>query len=147
MLNFVKIFFSKKMAERVERSQAKRQETVSLVAHSSRYFRQLPNKITLKVSPSSLLSFFKVHGPFLALISAFGFVAQFGVLYQAMCMQELIAQTTNLAELNQNLTMKNSTAVDQAIEVEVQYAKNDIYLRCFLMVLGQFVYTNVSKSI
>lgn len=80
----------------------------------------------------------------MALISGFGFVAQFGVLYQAICMKELIAETGNLAQLNQNRTMLNGTALDSIAEIDAQTldAKHVIYLRCFLMVLGQWIYTN-----
>lgn len=60
-------------------------------------------------------------------------------------MKDLIAGTKDLAELNQNKTMVNGTeqtGLMEEINSKLSGTKNQIYLQCFLMVLGQFVYTN-----
>lgn len=71
----------------------------------------------------------------MALISGFGFVAQFGVLYQAMCMKQLIEETNTLAKIQENSTANG--IVDEAIDAQILSSRHGIYLQCFLMVLGQ----------
>ena len=88
----------------------------------------------------------KIHGPFLVFLSFFGFLGQFAVLYQAICMRELIRETNHLTQLKNDLKTGNATAIEKQInkdiDLELASTRNLIYLRCLIMVLLQWLYAN-----
>jgi hypothetical protein len=112
----------------------------------SEWIKECANAEKKKRKPTLLWPIFRIHGPFLTFLSVCGILAQFSVLYQATCMKELINHTNELTLLRKETEVSNGTSIssiNEELEAQISNTKYQIYLRCFIMVLMQFLYTNL----